>query len=45
VTTNADYSNAVIELITMLEGERPDLLEKIFRAVAARTDLTLPGKS
>jgi hypothetical protein len=45
VKTSAEYSNAVIELITMLERERPELLEKIFRAVVARTDLTLPAKS
>jgi hypothetical protein len=45
VKTNVDYSKAVIELITTLERERPELLEKIFRAVAAGTDLTPPGKS
>jgi iron uptake system EfeUOB component EfeO/EfeM len=45
VKTNVDYSNAVIELITTLERERPELLEKIFRAIAARTELILPGKS
>jgi hypothetical protein len=45
VKTNVDYSKAVIELITTLEHERPELLEKIFRAVAAGTDLTPPGKS
>ena len=45
VKTNVDYSNAVIELITTLERERPELLEKIFRAIAARTELTLPGKA
>lgn len=45
VRTKADYSNAVIEFITTLERERPALLEKIYRALVARTGLTLPGKS
>jgi hypothetical protein len=40
VKTKADYSNALIELITMLERERPDILEKLFRMIVARTDLT-----
>ena len=29
VKTKAEYSNAVIDMITTLEHERPDLLEKI----------------
>jgi hypothetical protein len=45
VRTRADYSNAVIEFITTLERDRPELLEKIYRAFVARTGITLPGKS
>jgi hypothetical protein len=44
VKTMTDYSDAMLDFITTLERERPELLEKIARAVAARTGLKLPGK-
>lgn len=44
VKTKADYSNAVIEMITTLEHERPDLLEKIAKALAEKTGKKLPAK-
>ena len=44
VKTKADYSNAVTELITTLEHERPDLLEKIAKALAERTGRKMPAK-
>jgi len=43
VKTKADYSNAVIEMITTLEHERPSLLEKIAKALAEKTGRKLPG--
>ncbi|HQR21060.1 MAG TPA: hypothetical protein PLZ79_08985 [Burkholderiales bacterium] len=44
VKTKADYSNAVIDMITRLEHERPDLLEKIAKALAEKTGRKLPAK-
>jgi hypothetical protein len=44
VKSEAEYSNAVIELITTLEHERPALLEKIAKALAERTGKKLPAK-
>ena len=44
VKTVDDYSVAVIRLITTLEHERPDLLEKIARAIAGQTGRTLPAR-
>ena len=44
VKTKADYSNAVIEMITTLEHERPSLLEKIAKALSEKTGRKLPGK-
>ena len=44
VKTKADYSNAVIDLITTLGHERPDLLEKIAQALAEETGRKLPAK-
>ena len=44
VKTKADYSDAVIDMITTLEHERPDLLEKIAKALSEKTGRKLPGK-
>ena len=46
VTTKAELSNAIIDLITALEHdqERPDLLEKIAVALARRIGVKLPPK-
>ena len=44
VKTEAAYSNAIIELMTTLEHERPALLEKIAKALAERTGKKLPAK-
>jgi hypothetical protein len=44
VKTVHDYSDAVIRLITTLEHERPDLLEKIAHAIAGETGRTLPAR-
>ena len=46
VTTKAEYSNAIIDMITALEHdhERPDLLEKIAVALAKKTGVKLPPK-
>lgn len=44
VKTQAQYSNAIIDLITTLEHERPELLEKIAKALMARTGKKLPPK-
>lgn len=44
VKTKADYSDAVIEFITTLERERPELLEKIARALAPKVGVVLPEK-
>jgi hypothetical protein len=44
VKTKADYSNAVIDMITTLEHERPDLLERIAQALAEETGRKLPAK-
>lgn len=44
VKTVDDYSIAVIRLITTLEHERPDLLEKIASAIAGETGRTLPAR-
>ena len=44
VTTQAQYSNAVIDLIKVIERERPELLEKIAIALAKKSGATLPSK-
>ncbi len=44
VRTRDEYSKAVINLISTLEHERPDLLEKIAQALAAKTGAKLPAK-
>lgn len=44
VKTMADYSDAVIRLITSLEDERPDLLEKIAQAMCEETGRKMPTK-
>lgn len=44
VKTRADYSNAVIRLITTLEHERPLLLEKITRAACEKAGKKMPAK-
>ena len=44
VKTKAAYSNAIIDLMTTLEHERPALLEKIARALAEHTGKKLPAK-
>lgn len=44
IKTVNDYSDAVIRLITTLEHERPDLLEKIARAIAGETGRPLPAR-
>lgn len=43
VKTVDDYSGALIRLITTLEHERPDLLERIARAIAVETGRPLPA--
>jgi hypothetical protein len=42
--TMADYSDAVIRLIKTLEAERPDLLEKIARAMCERSGRSMPAR-
>lgn len=44
VNTADQFSKAVINLISELECERPDLLEKLARALAAATGARLPPK-
>lgn len=44
VRTPAEYSTAVIELITVIEHERPELLEKIAIGLAKKTGAKLPPK-
>jgi hypothetical protein len=44
VKTMDDYSDAVITLITTLEHERPELLEKIARALGEKTGRTMPAR-
>ena len=44
VTTRAGYANEVIRLITALQHDRPELLEKIANALAEKHRLTLPPK-
>jgi hypothetical protein len=43
VRTMDEYSDAVIRLITTLEHERPELLEKIVRAIGEATGRKLPA--
>lgn len=42
--THLQYVNAVIELIKLLEHERPELLKKIAAALAAKTGHKLPAE-
>ncbi len=44
VKTKADYSDAVIEFVATLERERPELLERIARALAPKVGVVLPEK-
>lgn len=44
VKTKAGYSDALIDLITTLEHERPALLETIAKALAEKTGRKLPAK-
>jgi hypothetical protein len=44
VKTKAGHARSVIELITTLAEERPDLLEKIARKAAAKKGVNLPPK-
>lgn len=44
VRTREAYSREVIELITTLEHDRPELLEKIAEAIARKTGKKLPPK-
>ena len=44
VKTKADYSDAVIRLITTLGHERPELLEKIARALCEEAGRTMPAR-
>jgi len=43
VKTQAEFSNAVINLVRTLEQERPELLEKIAKALAVATGRKLPA--
>jgi len=44
VKTRTQYSDAVIDLICLLERDRPELLEQIAVALAAQTGRKLPAK-
>jgi hypothetical protein len=44
VKTKAEYSNAVIELVTTLAHERPDLLERIAKKLCEETGSKMPAK-
>jgi hypothetical protein len=44
VKTKADYSDAVVEFITTRERERPELLEKMAKALARKVGVVLPAK-
>jgi len=44
VKTMAMYSAGVIQLITTLEHDRPELLEKIARALCEATGRKMPAK-
>lgn len=44
VRTTMQYSDAIVRLIGELEANRPELLEKIARALADKTGRPLPAK-
>jgi len=44
VKSQAEYSRAVMRLVSALEYERPDILEKIAVALAEKTGRKLPPK-
>ncbi len=44
VKTKAEYSNAVIELITTLAHERPDLLERIAKKLCEESGRKMPAR-
>jgi hypothetical protein len=44
VKNEEQFTSAVLELITTLERERPTLLEKIAKALAAATGRKLPAQ-
>jgi hypothetical protein len=44
VRTTMQYSDAIVRLVRELEADRPELLEKIARALADKTGRPLPAK-